>query len=98
MAKYKRRPKVKRYRRSFYSRGMRIRKIVGIVVLTIIAAMAGHEFKLHEAVILAIILGLFLPTQSGGWTPSLAPREIYEVITADPKNADRAQLTTLECP
>ena len=33
MAKYKRRPKVKRYRRSFYSRGMRIRKIVGIVVL-----------------------------------------------------------------
>lgn len=32
--------------------------IVGIVVLTIIAAMAGHEFKLHEAVILAIILAI----------------------------------------
>jgi len=26
------------------------------------------------------------------------PREIYEVITADPKNADRAQLTTLGVP
>ena len=29
MAKYKRRPKVKRYRRSFYSRGMRIGSCVG---------------------------------------------------------------------
>jgi alkanesulfonate monooxygenase SsuD/methylene tetrahydromethanopterin reductase-like flavin-dependent oxidoreductase (luciferase family) len=41
MAKYKRRPKVKRYRRSFYSRGMRIRKIVGIVVLVAVVLAAA---------------------------------------------------------
>ena len=35
MAKYKRRPKVKRYRRSFYSRGTRIKKGIGIVVLVL---------------------------------------------------------------
>ena len=43
MAKYKRRPKVKRYRRSFYSRGMRIRKIVGIVVLVAVVLAARSE-------------------------------------------------------
>ena len=41
MAKYKRRPKVKRYRRSFYSRGMRIRRIVGIVVLVAVVLAAA---------------------------------------------------------
>ena len=41
MAKYKRRPKVKRYRRSFYSRGMRIRKIVGIVALVAVVLAAA---------------------------------------------------------
>ena len=41
MAKYKRRPKVKRYRRSFYSRGMRIRKIVGIFVLVAVVLAAA---------------------------------------------------------
>ena len=41
MAKYKRRPKVKRYRRSFYSLGMRIRKIVGIVVLVAVVLAAA---------------------------------------------------------
>ena len=35
MAKYKRRPKVKRYHRSFYSRGTRIKRGVGIVVLVL---------------------------------------------------------------
>ena len=40
MAKYKRQ-KVKRYRRSFYSRGMRIRKIVGIVVLVAVVLAAA---------------------------------------------------------
>ena len=39
MAKYKRRQKVKRYHRSFYSRGTRIKRIVGIVVL--VAAVLG---------------------------------------------------------
>ena len=34
MAKYKRQ-KVKRYRRSFYSRGTRIKKGIGIVVLVL---------------------------------------------------------------
>ena len=34
MAKYKRQ-KVKRYRRSFYSRGTRIKKCIGIVVLVV---------------------------------------------------------------
>ena len=53
MAKYKRRPKVKRYRRSFYSRGMRIRKIVGIVVLVavVLAAAvkaAGYPHLVHR--------------------------------------------------
>ena len=32
--------------------------IVGIIVLTIIAAKAGPEFKLHEAIILSIILAI----------------------------------------
>ncbi len=50
MAKYKRRPKVKRYRRSFYSRGMRIRKIVGIVVLVaVVLAAAALLFVLYRA-------------------------------------------------
>ena len=35
MAKYKRRPKVKRYHRSFYSRGTRIKRGAGIVVLVL---------------------------------------------------------------
>ncbi len=39
MARYQKRPKVKRYRRSFYSREMRIKKGVGIVIL--IAAVLG---------------------------------------------------------
>ena len=33
MAKYKRRPKVKRYRRSFYSRGMRIREKIKVFLI-----------------------------------------------------------------
>lgn len=41
MARYKRRPKVKRYRRSFYSRGMRIRRIVSIVVLVLVVLAAA---------------------------------------------------------
>lgn len=35
MAHYKKRPKVKRYRRSFYSREMRLKKGIGIVVLVL---------------------------------------------------------------
>ena len=35
MARYKRRPKVKRYHRSFYSRTARIKRGVGIVVLVL---------------------------------------------------------------
>ena len=33
MAHYKKRPKVKRYRRSFYSREMKLKKGIGIAVL-----------------------------------------------------------------
>ena len=41
MAKYKRRQKVKRYHRSFYSRGTRIKRIVGIVVLVAVVLGAA---------------------------------------------------------
>ena len=41
MAKYKRRQKVKRYHRSFYSREMRIKKVAGIVLLAaVVLALA----------------------------------------------------------
>ena len=43
MARYKRRPKVKRYRRSFYSRETRIRRVIGIVVL-VAAVLAAAWF------------------------------------------------------
>ena len=35
MAHYKKRPKVKRYRRSFYSREMKLKKGIGIAVLVL---------------------------------------------------------------
>ena len=41
MAKYKRRQKVKRYHRSFYSRSTRIKRIVGIVVLVAVVLGAA---------------------------------------------------------
>ena len=46
MAKYKRQ-KVKRYRRSFYSRGTRIKKGIGIVVLVlaVVALLANRAAK-----------------------------------------------------
>ena len=44
MAKYKRQ-KVKRYRRSFYSRGTRIKKGIGIVVLVL--AVLGAAWLQH---------------------------------------------------
>ena len=40
MARYKRRQKIKRYHRSFYSREMKIKRIAGIVVLAA-AVLAG---------------------------------------------------------
>lgn len=43
MAKYPKRQKVKRYRRSFYSREMRLKKGIGIVVL-VVAALAAAWF------------------------------------------------------
>ena len=43
MAKYPKRQKVKRYRRSFYSREMRVKKGIGIVVL-VVAALAAAWF------------------------------------------------------
>ena len=46
MAKYPKRQKVKRYRRSFYSREMRVKKGIGIAVLVLVmlgaAGMAAH--------------------------------------------------------
>ena len=46
MAKYKRQ-KVKRYRRSFYSRGTRIKKGIGIVVLVL--AVLGAAWLVKSA-------------------------------------------------
>ena len=42
MAKYKRQ-KVKRYRRSFYSRGTRIKKGIGIVVLVLAVLLSARH-------------------------------------------------------
>ncbi len=47
MAHYKKRPKVKRYRRSFYSRGMRIKKGIGIAVLVIAVLAAAWVAAPH---------------------------------------------------
>ncbi len=47
MAHYKKRPKVKRYRRSFYSREMRIKKGVGIAVLVIAVLAAAWVAAPH---------------------------------------------------
>ena len=41
MANYKKRPKLKRYRRSFYSRGMRLKKGIGIAVLVAVVLVVG---------------------------------------------------------
>ena len=41
MAHYKKRPKVKRYRRSFYSREMRLKKGIGIAVLVLVILGVG---------------------------------------------------------
>ena len=36
MAHYQKRPKVKRYRRSFYSRKTQVKRVIGIVVLVVV--------------------------------------------------------------
>ena len=41
MAHYKKRPKIKRYRRSFYSREMRLKKGIGIAVLVLLVLVGG---------------------------------------------------------
>ena len=41
MAHYKKRPKVKRYRRSFYSREMKLKKGIGIAVLVLVILGVG---------------------------------------------------------
>ena len=41
MARYPKRQKVKRYRRSFYTREMRLKKGIGIAVL-VVAVLAGR--------------------------------------------------------
>ena len=48
MAHYKKRPKVKRYRRSFYSREMKLKKGIGIVVLVLAVLLvteARHRLR-----------------------------------------------------
>ena len=47
MAKYKRRQKVKRYHRSFYSRGTRIRRGIGIAVLMAVVLGAAWMDSLY---------------------------------------------------
>ena len=47
MAHYKKRPKVKRYRRSFYSREMRVKKGIGIAVLVIAVLAAAWVAAPH---------------------------------------------------
>ena len=47
MAYYKKRPKVKRYRRSFYSREMRVKKGIGIAVLVIAVLAAAWVAAPH---------------------------------------------------
>lgn len=52
MAHYKKRPKVKRYRRSFYSKGMRLKKGLGIAALllaVLLAAWAAAPYLLDWA-------------------------------------------------
>ena len=44
MAHYKKRPKVKRYRRSFYSREMKLKKGIGIAVLVLVILGARLRF------------------------------------------------------
>ena len=41
MARYPKRQKVKRYRRSFYTREMRLKKGIGIAVLVVAVLAAG---------------------------------------------------------
>ena len=43
MAKYPKRQKVKRYRRSFYSREMRVKKGIGIAVLVLVVLARSEE-------------------------------------------------------
>ena len=48
MAHYKKRPKVKRYRRSFYSREMKLKKGIGIAVLVLAVLLvteARHRLR-----------------------------------------------------
>ena len=63
MAKYKRRPKVKRYRRSFYSRGMRIRKIVsflGTMIVSVGSQLTGSANVGVGSLIVLFIVGFVL--------------------------------------
>ena len=81
MAKYKRQ-KVKRYRRSFYSRGTRIKKGIGIVVLVLAvlgsfvsfpAGWAGSVLSfLCSPVVLVVaagVAGLCIRAAKGGLRP-----------------------------
>ena len=47
MAKYPKRQKVKRYRRSFYSREMRVKKGIGIAVLVLVMLGAAWRAPPH---------------------------------------------------
>ena len=47
MAKYPKRQKVKRYRRSFYSREMRVKKGISIAVLVLV--MLGAAWQIGRA-------------------------------------------------
>ena len=61
MAKYKRRPKVKRYRRSFYSRGTRIKKGIGIVVLVLAVLFLLYSCAVQRLIYSSRGTMIFLP-------------------------------------
>ena len=60
MAKYKRQ-KVKRYRRSFYSRGTRIKKGIGIVVLVLAVLFLLYSCAVQRLIYSSRGTMIFLP-------------------------------------
>ena len=56
MAHYKKRPKVKRYRRSFYSREMKLKKGIGIAVLVLAVLGIGWLAALNSCVLGTVLV------------------------------------------
>ena len=89
MAKYPKRQKVKRYRRSFYSREMRVKKGIGI-------ACIPREFVRHEldaGALKEVVTDPALPVRGIGLVlpkdeaPSFAVREFLNLLNKAPESA-----------